>query len=212
VEKWNSVKGYFLHRFEQLLLSIKVFHKGNFGHSLVGSEVHKLFQQDNIVSMTNILRSHAIGQHNNEFTKYGNDIEADKLQKLLEIISQLYKLCTAARKLEPEEIETIKTQAMELLKYYTTHYPDRSITPKLHNLIHHFPALAEINKTLGLLSEHAIESIHRRFKLYDSTYCNIRDPIKQLLYCIRMHTLVIDARIVSNNKQALLARLFGHTI
>ena len=124
----------------------------------------------------------------------------------MKILSILYTLCTAARKLEEDEINTIKDISNELITYYTKHYPDRSITPKLHNLIHHFPKLAELNKTLVLLSEHAIESLHIRFKAYDNTYCNIRDPIKQLLYCIRMHTLVIDQRIVSNNKQALLAK------
>lgn len=91
----------------------------------------------------------------------------------------------------------IKAQSSKLLEHYTTNYPNRSITPKLHNLIHHFPVLAASLKTIGLLSEHAIESMHRRFKLYDSTYCNIRDPIKQLLYCIRLHTLAIDARLAS---------------
>jgi hypothetical protein len=206
VEKWNSVKGYFHNRFEQFLRGIKVFHKGNFGHSLVGSEAHKLFQQHNIVEMTNILRSNAIAQHNDQFIKYGNDAEANKLQGLMEILSKLYKLCTPARKLEQEEISKIRTKSSELLQYYTANYPNRSITPKLHNLIHHFPVLAEMHKTLGLLSEHGIESLHRRFKLYDSTYCSIRDPVKQLLYCIRMHTLAIDARIVSKNSPNSLSQ------
>lgn len=197
LQQLKSAEGYFLHKFNQFLLSIKVIRKGNYGHSLVGSEVHALFEKENIIELTNIIRSQIILTKENKNITFGENAEADKLQQLMEIIAQLYNLCTAARKLEPDEIETIKSQAKKLLEHYKTNYPNRSITPKLHNLIHHFPVLAETHQTIGLLSEHAIESMHRRFKLYDSTYCSIRDPIKQLLYCIRLHTLAIDARLAS---------------
>lgn len=51
----------------------------------------------------------------------------------MELFSSLYSSCTAARKLKQEEIKSIEEKSNELSTYYSTHYPSRSITPKLHN-------------------------------------------------------------------------------
>jgi hypothetical protein len=200
MQQLNSIEGFFLRQFNQFLLKIKVIRKGNFGHSLVGSEVNRLFQIDTIASLTDILRTQAVLVQNNQSLVLGSNSSADNLKLLMEKLSILYQLCTAARKLEEEEITTIESTAQELFNHYTTAYPNRSITPKMHNLIHHFPTIAKEYKTIGLFSEHSIESVHRRFNQYDNIYCTIRDPIKQLLYCIQQHTLTIDARIIAKNR------------
>jgi hypothetical protein len=196
-EQLRSVEGYFTQKFSQFLLSIKVIRKGNFGHSLVGSEANALFKEKNITQLTDIIRAQTIRTKDNKNINFGNDATANSLSSLMSIVSHLYQLCTAARKLTNNEIKTIQTKAEELIEHHKTHYSHYSITPKLHNLMFHFPLIAKQYKTIGLFSEHAIESVHTRFKAYDKLYCNIREPIKQLLHAIRLHTLAIDQRIVS---------------
>jgi len=191
----NSIQGYFLRRFNIFLLNIKVVRKGNFGHSLVGSEVHSLFEEKNRIELANILRSQTVVTMNNQATVLGNNAAADSLQLLMQHFSTLYQLCTAARKLRTKEITTIDTTATKLMAHYRTAYPTRSVTPKLHNLIYHFPVLAKQYRTIGLFSEHSVESVHKRFKHYDMVYCSIKNPIKHLLYSTRLHTLTADPRL-----------------
>ena len=191
----NSIEGYFLRRFNMFLLNIKVVRKGNFGHSLVGSEVHSLFEKKNRIELVNILRSQTIVTMNNQATVVGNNAGADNLQLLMQHFSTLYELCTAARKLSTKEIKTIDTTAEQLMVHYRTAYPTRTVTPKLHNLIYHFPVLAKQYRTIGLFSEHSVESVHKRFKHYDMVYCTIKNPIQQLLYCTRMHALTANPRL-----------------
>jgi hypothetical protein len=190
----NSVQGYFLRQFNQFLLSIKVVRKGNFGHSLVGSEVHSLFKAENIVRLTNIMRSQAIVMIDGVITTLGNNAGASSLKRLLNLLVEMYVLCTSPRKLTENEITTLATTAQKLSQHYSTAYPNRSVTPKLHNLIFHFPTIAKLYKTIGLFSEHSIESVHKRFKQYDASYCSIKDPEQHLLYSAKLNALTIDAR------------------
>jgi hypothetical protein len=191
----NSIQGYFLRRFNLFLLNIKVVRKGNFGHSLVGSEVHSLFEEKNRIELANILRSQTVVTMNNQATVLGNNAAADNLQLLMQHFSTLYQHCTAARKLSTKEIKTIDTTAENLMTHYRTAYPTRSVTPKLHNLIYHFPVLAKQYRTIGLFSEHSVESVHKRFKHYDMVYCSIKNPVEHLLYSTRLHTLTANPRL-----------------
>jgi hypothetical protein len=191
----NSIQGYFLRRFNIFLLNIKVVRKGNFGHSLVGSEVHSLFKEKSRIELANTIRSQTIVTMNNQATVLGNNAAADNLELLMQHFSTLYELCTAARKLSKKEIKTIDTTAEKLMAHYKTAYPTRSVTPKLHNLIYHFPDLAKQYRTIGLFSEHSVESVHKRFKHYDMVYCSIKNPIAHLLYSTRLHTLTADPRL-----------------
>jgi hypothetical protein len=191
----NASQGYFQHKLDKFLKIIKVTRKGNRGHSLVGSEVHKLFQPDNILAFTNIIREQSISTGSNNNNKYGNNIEAFKLQSLMQIFSTMYHLSTAPRRLKDAEIQLLYDQAKELGIIYPTNYPKRNITPKLHVLIYHIPAIAKQYKTVGLLGEHSIESTHREFNQYDRTYCNITDPVQSLVNSFYLHYLAIDARI-----------------
>jgi hypothetical protein len=196
--KLAQTKGYFLHRFNEFLLSIKVTRKAHFGHRLVGSEVRDLLREENIDKLTDLLRSHTIVTIDNNPTVLGDNRTADKLKIFMMKLSTLWTLCTAARRLTEEEISTIETTCKELNDHYTSAWSNRSITPKLHNLIYHFPAIAKQYKTIGLLREHSIESIHTRFKQYYRRYVNIINPVKLLLYSIRLHMLTCDARIEGN--------------
>ena len=166
----NSIGGYFKNKLDKYLKSeIKVHCKANRGHSMVSSEVHKLFQSTTITSFTDLVVEQYILTGQPSTRKFGNNNGAQTLLGLMNLFSNMYKLATAARKLEEFEITKLGDLAEELGRYYPQQYPLRRITPKLHNLIYHIPQIAKKYKTVGLFGEHSIESLHHRINQYDSS-------------------------------------------
>jgi hypothetical protein len=196
----KQVPGYFLRQFNAFILGIKVVRKSSFGHSLVGSEAHDLFQPTNIAAISALYKTQLIPNQTNQPFSIGDDPFSIWISQFMTKLSTLYRVYTATRKLTEEEIKQIHstTQRLKIILFNAPMNPF-PYTPKLHNLIFHFPNFAEKYKTIGLFSEQGIESIHIRFKSYDTKYVNIVDQEKQLLYCVKQHNLSADCRLNSNN-------------
>ena len=70
--------------------------------------------------------------------------------------------------------------------YFPRHFPDETIPPKLHMLICHIPEIAMKFGTVGLLSEHGLESLHASINSISRVYASVRDKetnMKLVLGC-----------------------------
>jgi hypothetical protein len=140
-------------------------------NQLVGNDVHQLLQPTNIKLILSIFSFRTVCTNSANF--YGApQTSVNNLHILFTLVRTLYVVCTAARGLSAEEIVLIRTTTHNLADHYGKAYPNRSITPKLHMLTHHFPEFAEKYHTIGLLSEHSLESTHSEFKNYDKRFKN----------------------------------------
>ena len=178
-------------------MKIKVRRKGNFGHSFVGSEVNSLLKHENVTVITNLIRLPLVYYKDNQSMVFCDSAFADDMEKLMIITKVLFDLCTAPRLLQDSEIVTIHVKCIELYRLYTSKFSYTSFTPKLHNLIFHFPLFASKYKTIALFGEQGMESVHTVFNTYDRIYCAIKYSLKQLENNINLHNL--KSNITLNN-------------
>ena len=118
-----------------------------------------------------------------------------KVRKLLELISGMYEIATAARGLSDDEISQLQSLSIELAEYYPKNYPERTITPKFHVATHHFCEFAAKYRTVGLVSEHCLESTHAEFKKYDQRFARDGNGEVGLQASLQQNMLEHDARL-----------------
>ena len=59
-------------------------------------------------------------------------------------------------------------------------FPEESVKPKLHLLVHHFPQKAFLQGSIGLETEQLIESMHPFVNRKARQYACVRDPLQQM--------------------------------
>jgi hypothetical protein len=177
---------------DTLMKKLCVSRKGNRGHSLVGNDVHTILLPENQERLCALLKPRKIGRNRNV---YGNTDAADKLSHLLYVIGEMYAIATCARALTDDEIRGLDTLGNELAEWYPQNYPNRTITPKFHVATHHLPQFAAKYGTVGLVSEHCLESTHAAFKKYDMRYACDGNGERALESALNQNLLEHDARL-----------------
>ncbi len=175
------------------VFTLCVSRKGNRGHTLVGNDVHTMLQPENRERLCALLKPRTIHDRNPNI--YGNSVAANKLSYLLELISDMYQIATVARKLTDDEISGLRTLGNELAEWYPRNYPERTITPKFHVATHHIPEFAAKYRTVGLVSEHCLESTHAEFKKYDQRFACDGNGERALRSSLHQNMLEHDARL-----------------
>jgi len=102
---------------------------------------------------------------------------------------------TAARGLSDDEITRLQSLSIELAEFYPKNYPERTITPKFHVATHHFSEFAKKYRTVGLVSEHCLESTHAEFKKYDQRFARDGNGEVGLQASLQQNMLEHDARL-----------------
>uniref|UniRef100_A0A914ZB93 Uncharacterized protein n=1 Tax=Panagrolaimus superbus TaxID=310955 RepID=A0A914ZB93_9BILA len=98
-------------------------------------------------------------------TEKFNELDAAKdhprIQHLLTALQKLGSLqnYTAAKYLTEQQIEDLKVGVADYFQHMATNLGDTNVTPKAH-FLNHLEEFAAMFKTIGLLSEQAIEAIH----------------------------------------------------
>ena len=90
-------------------------------------------------------------------------------EERLTVESKLFRLIDIARFLSDEEIKEVSKLILTLSEIVKKHFAMYSITPKLHILLVHIYPLVVKWRTMGLLSEQAMENLHQVVKK-DSTF------------------------------------------
>ncbi|XP_072019294.1 uncharacterized protein [Amphiura filiformis] len=89
--------------------------------------------------------------------------------------------------LTEQEVRALCMRCWELGLWFPKNFPEETIPPKLHFLICHIPECAQKWKTIGLLSEHGIESIHKDINAIERIYCTVRDSQERMRLVIGSH-------------------------
>ncbi|KAJ8018545.1 hypothetical protein HOLleu_43399 [Holothuria leucospilota] len=110
--------------------------------------------------------------------------------KLYELFSKLREIFSLfdARFLSSEEVTRLCHLCWALGEWFPVAFPDEKIPPKLHFLIAHIPECAIKWKTVGLLSEHGLESIHSCLNSEERIYSCVRDKTKKLFHIFSNHS------------------------
>ncbi|XP_071948723.1 uncharacterized protein [Antedon mediterranea] len=95
---------------------------------------------------------------------------------------------TSARFLCDNEVEDVRQSCWALGIFFCSIFPEQNIPPKLHILISHVPECALLFRTLGLLSEHGIESLHAQVNADARQYAPVRDNIERLRLVFNLHS------------------------
>ena len=78
------------------------------------------------------------------------------------------------------------------MAYYRTHFPEATVTPKLHMLeIHVIPWLQKWRVGFGLMGEQGSESIHAYFNSLGRTYQTIPDRVERIQHLMKEHYIHI---------------------
>lgn len=99
------------------------------------------------------------------------------------------------------EINALCFRCWDLGYYFPANFPGETIPPKLHMLICHIPEMAIRWKTIGLLSEHGLESLHASINSIKRIYHSVKDVEANMKLTLGSH----QARGVTS-KQGLTVR------
>ena len=92
-----------------------------------------------------------------------------------------------AKFLTTDEIKALCVRCWELGTWFPKNFPSETIPPKLHFLICHIPDCAIKFRTIGLLSEHGLESIHKDVNAIERVYCTVRDKEERMRLVVANH-------------------------
>ncbi|XP_072037705.1 uncharacterized protein [Amphiura filiformis] len=110
----------------------------------------------------------------------------NKFQGLFGRLRKIFKLFKADF-LSEEEVRELCVRCWELGYFVPKNFPLQTVPPKLHMLICHVPEIAMKWKTIGLLSEHGLESIHAVINSMERVYCTVRDKTEHMRLVFGSH-------------------------
>ncbi|XP_072032273.1 uncharacterized protein [Amphiura filiformis] len=89
--------------------------------------------------------------------------------------------------LTPTEVKELCLRCWDLGYFFPANFPKESIPPKLHILICHIPEMAIRWKTVGLLSEQGLESLHASINSIKRVYASVRDKEEHMKLVLGCH-------------------------
>lgn len=110
-----------------------------------------------------------------------------KLSNLFTKLHDIFSLFEA-RFLSDEEVNTLCKLCWSFGEWFPVEFPDEKIPPKLHFLVAHIPQCAIKWRTVGLLSEQGLESIHASLNAEERVYASVRDKQERLYHIFNQHS------------------------
>lgn len=148
--------------------------------TFVGNHMHKMLTKDGPALLVA-----AIGDYPKA------EEERRKLKTLLTILGDIQNYF-ASQFLIEDEIVKLTRYCKEFATKLKEFYPNQSVTPKMHFLVTHVPQFARRHKTLGLLSEQSLESLHAKVNGIERQFSGIRD-VERRMKLMMQHLYVISS-------------------
>jgi hypothetical protein len=160
---------------------------GNHIHKIVAIQPHKNLNNPKL--LVSVLEDHAERQ--------------EKFYSLFEQFSTIHNLISKAKFLTINEIETLCHSCWSFGQWYPLNFPLSTITPKFHILTFHIPEFVQQWHTVGLLSEHGLESLHSVINIDKKTYSAVRNKCQQAELIFKNHNLraSVDLKRLSKPKR-----------
>ena len=178
----DKVKGPFQIRLDNKLqkmnLKRQVYHKG----ALVGNDVDKLFQSENIKFIVRVFRPIKVQLQNGNCAMFGDVQLMGKISTLLLKLSGCYKLYSRSSPLCKHEVNFLSIRCSSLGAWFPVNFPTTNLLRKFHVLTHHVPEKAIRQQSTGMEAEHCSESIHPIVNKLDRTYATIQNSCQRLTY------------------------------
>ena len=135
-----------------------------------------------------------IGDHCKKILKHNGVLldvlpDGDSKVKFRGLFGRMHRIFKyfQSRFLDPNEIKGLSILCWELGVWFPRNFPEETIPPKLHFLIGHIPEIAARWKTIGLLSEHGLESIHTNVNAINRTNCTVCDKKEHMRLVLGNH-------------------------
>lgn len=130
-----------------------------------------------------------------------------KFQWYFEQVGKIYKIISKADFLEESEIDHLDQYCKEFRQGFVTKFPDQHLTVKMH-MLEHLPEFARRHRTLGLLSEQGLESLHQVVnRLYRIFLCIRNKQRKQALLHRSLHISSAAALLTASKRSDRLKRI-----
>ena len=106
--------------------------------------------------------------------------EKELMNSLFSRFYAIYKVMSANRFLNAGEVDDLAEKCYEFGEFFPRNFPNATLPVKFHLLTHHVPAFIKKWNSLGVFSEHLLESVHARGNRLHRTFSSTRQRPKQL--------------------------------
>ena len=101
----------------------------------------------------------------------------EQVKGIFDLFHRAYRLYTAARILTDAEVTMLEGWCPMVASQLHQHFPEESITPKLHMLAVEIPRFARQFRTVGLFTEQNIESFHAQVNQFGRQYAGVASTL-----------------------------------
>ena len=199
--KLEAAQGPFSQEFSNRLKKLHLKRCAYHGGALLGNDVHTVLQRENFCYLIKCLKPKSIKLTSGVHKEFGSMHIFQKALTLFSKIHAVYELATANRPLCQHEVALLKVRCYSLGNFLPVNFPDASVKPKLHVLVHHFGQKAEFCGSVGIETEQLIEGMHPFVNRRSCQYCSVRNPAQHMALIAQSQWVASGTHVPSDGKE-----------
>ena len=206
-EDLEKIKGPFKTRLDNLLDSLKLQRTAYHSGALVGPDVKKLVTKANIQKIGEVFRPITMKRADLDETGdqtvlvFGSHKLRVKMITLLTKFKQCYDLYTANRTLCRHEVELLAIRCSSYGCWFPVNFPEENLRRKFHLLTVDVPKQARRLKTVGMITEQTIESIHPYINELDRRFAKVADKKQKGLIIMKQQNMYSQPTLIAVKKR-----------
>ena len=183
LDELKKITGPFKTRLDEVLEGMKLKRAAYHSGALIGPDVKKLVTKENIAKIGDVFKPMEMKLNkdgNFEVLEYfGTDALRVKIVAYLTKLRLCYELYTANRVLCRHEVELLALRCASFGCWLPVNFPELNLRRKFHLLTVDVPKQARRLKTVGMLTEQTIESIHPYINELDRRFAKVADKTQK---------------------------------
>ena len=181
---------------EELKLKRQVYHKG----ALVGNDVDKIMQTENIKKIVKIFKPMTVKLQNGGCQTFSSSNMMSKVSTLLTKLSLYYRLYSPSVPLCRHRVCFLSVRCASFGCWFPVNFPSSSLLRKIHVLTYHVPEKAVKKGTVGMAAEHCSESIHPVVNKLDRMYATTQNACDCLALVAKSQWLQSNSTLTNFRK------------
>ena len=214
IKELEKIRGPFKERLDKLLDSLRLKRAAYHSGALIGPDVKKLVTKGNISKFGEVFRPIELKVYSKdgaleESHVLGLNATRVKIVTLLTKFRLCYELYTANRSLCRHEVEMLALRCVSFGNWFPVNFPHENLKRKFHLLTVDVPKQARRMKTIGMITEQTIESIHPYINELDRRFAKVADKTqKGLIICKQQNMYsqtswnAVKKRVVSKKQKS----------